>query len=126
VLVSRRHPGAIRGGLWEFPGGKFEPGEDARTAASRELLEETGVLVDPRLGIELGSAGHHDPLLARERGVEIVLVRFACPDGASPRPLASAECRWEPVDQLDRLEWPPANRTLIALLRDDVAARPMV
>jgi A/G-specific adenine glycosylase len=42
-LVQRRAPGALLGGLWEFPGGRIEPGESPETAARRELREETGL-----------------------------------------------------------------------------------
>lgn len=45
VLISRRPPGVHQGGLWEFPGGKLERGEDAATALKRELLEELGIEV---------------------------------------------------------------------------------
>lgn len=43
VLVSRRAPGQALEGLWEFPGGKIEAGEDAQTCIVRELEEELGV-----------------------------------------------------------------------------------
>jgi 8-oxo-dGTP pyrophosphatase MutT (NUDIX family) len=43
LLVARRHADAIRGGLWEFPGGKIEAGESAATAALREIAEEVGL-----------------------------------------------------------------------------------
>jgi len=43
VLVARRKEGLIAGGLWEFPGGKLESGEDPRRGLERELLEELGV-----------------------------------------------------------------------------------
>lgn len=43
VLITRRADDAHQGGLWEFPGGKLEAGEDARTALQRELAEEVGI-----------------------------------------------------------------------------------
>jgi len=43
VLVARRRPGLVAGGLWEFPGGKLEEGEDPRRGLERELEEELGV-----------------------------------------------------------------------------------
>jgi 8-oxo-dGTP diphosphatase len=43
ILVARRRPGLIAGGLWEFPGGKLEEGENPRSGLERELEEELGV-----------------------------------------------------------------------------------
>lgn len=45
VLVTRRAPGQNLAGLWEFPGGKLEPGEDAQQCIERELAEELGIRV---------------------------------------------------------------------------------
>ena len=47
VLVAQRPPGKEHAGLWEFPGGKVEPGESPEAALVRELREELGVTVDP-------------------------------------------------------------------------------
>nr|VFK02718.1 MAG: 8-oxo-dGTP diphosphatase [Candidatus Kentron sp. H]VFK02803.1 MAG: 8-oxo-dGTP diphosphatase [Candidatus Kentron sp. H]VFK05449.1 MAG: 8-oxo-dGTP diphosphatase [Candidatus Kentron sp. H] len=46
VLISRRRPDAHQGGLWEFPGGKVEPGEGVYAALCRELQEEIGITVE--------------------------------------------------------------------------------
>lgn len=116
VLIALRRPRAIRGGVWELPGGKASAGESAREAAARELLEETGVAVDPALGRELGTVEQDDPALPAERSLRLTLVAFDAPPGAAPRPLASVECRWERVEALDGYEWPAANRRLNAIL----------
>jgi 8-oxo-dGTP diphosphatase len=57
ILIARRAPDSHQGGLWEFPGGKVEPGEGLARALARELREE--------LGIEIGRTSplleiHHD------------------------------------------------------------------
>jgi 8-oxo-dGTP diphosphatase len=45
VLLAQRPPGKAYAGYWEFPGGKFEPGESPRAALDRELFEELGLTV---------------------------------------------------------------------------------
>ena len=55
VLVTRRAPHAHQGGLWEFPGGKLEPGESVLEALARELWEELGIEIEgsePLLSVE--------------------------------------------------------------------------
>lgn len=116
VLIARRPASAIRGGLWELPGGKSEPGETPAAAAARELAEETGVTVAAGDGVVLGREEQHDPHLPAERSIALTLVAFEAPPGAAPRALGSEDCRWERVDRLDDYEWPAANRRLNALL----------
>jgi 8-oxo-dGTP diphosphatase len=116
VLIARRPASAIRGGLWELPGGKSEPGETPAAAATRELAEETGVTVAAADGVILGRAEQHDPHLPSERLIALTLVAFEAPPGAAPCALGSDDCRWERVDRLDGYEWPAANRRLNALL----------
>lgn len=122
VLIARRPEGAIRGGLWELPGGKVAPGESTPAAAARELLEETGIQVAATAGVVIGRVEQHDAHLDAERSIALTLVLFVVPHTATPRPLASAECRWERLDQLDRYPWPTANLRVNQLLRNAVTA----
>lgn len=117
VLIARRRPDAVRGDLWEFPGGKIDPGEAPAEAARRELREETGVEVPPGTGTAIAEARREDRSQSRERAVSVTLVWFDAPRDAAPRPIASAECRWERLDALDDYDWPEANAELIAHLR---------
>ena len=63
LLVCQRPPHKRHGGLWEFPGGKTEPGESDADAARRELREELGVEVVEALDEELALADPGSPFL---------------------------------------------------------------
>ncbi|MCA0757058.1 8-oxo-dGTP diphosphatase MutT [Paenibacillus sp. N4] len=47
MLIARRAPGKSQAGMWEFPGGKLEPGESPEACLRRELLEEMGIEIEP-------------------------------------------------------------------------------
>lgn len=115
VLVARRLDGAVRGGLWEFPGGKIEVGEAALDAALRELEEETGIAIgDARTRARaLPVASDFDPCAARERAVRLFGFLIEAPCSAVAEARASAEVRWVPLEELGELPWPPANRLLL-------------
>lgn len=65
VLLTRRMQGSHLAGLWEFPGGKVEAGEDPRTTVSRECREECGIEVSPIdiLDVTFHAYPHKDVLL---------------------------------------------------------------
>jgi 8-oxo-dGTP diphosphatase len=69
ILVARRRPGLIAGGLWEFPGGKLEDGEEPRRGLERELAEELGVAA--KAGEHLCSVPFNGPF----RSFELVVFR---------------------------------------------------
>jgi mutator protein MutT len=114
ILIARRHEHAIRGGLWELPGGKIEPGEDAVAAAIRETREEAGLTIDA--AVPLGAVEHLDERAAREARVRIHAVAARAPVGIEPKPLGSAECRWITLAEISDYAWPPANEALNAML----------
>lgn len=108
-LVSRRLTGTHLAGLWEFPGGKCEPGEAHEACLRRELLEELGV--DAEVGEELMVTEHAYP----ERTVRLHFRR--CVISGEPRPLLDQEIRWITRDELRQLEFPEADRALIESLK---------
>jgi 8-oxo-dGTP diphosphatase len=108
-LVTRRLPGAHLEGLWEFPGGKCEPGESHADCLRREILEELGATVVVRN--ELFQVSHtYD-----ERIVELHFL--ACDLLDEARPLLGQEIRWVTRADLSALDFPPADAELIELLR---------
>jgi len=88
VLVSLRRPKGERASLWEFPGGKVEPGEGERAALARELREELGVRAI--IGEEYARVEHIYPDLQ----VELALYRCSLHAGEEPRPIACEQVRW--------------------------------
>ena len=108
VLVTRRLEGTHLAGLWEFPGGKCEPGESHVECLAREMREELGVGV--RVGERLLATRH-------DYGVKVVELHFfACAFDEEPQPLLGQEIRWMPRRDLGTLEFPAADAELIGLL----------
>ena len=114
LLVARRHDHAIRGGLWEFPGGKIEAGEPAQAAAVREVREEVGLSDDafvstptPLVVIE-----HSDPEVVREKSLRLHAFIAEVKPNAVPQALGASEVRWIGVDELGSYEWPRANAAI--------------
>ncbi len=110
VLVARRAEQQHLGGLWEFPGGKLEPGENVQQALYRELKEELAIEVQqsqPLCQIE-----HNYPEKSVLLDVWIVNRFIGEPTGVEKQPL-----RWLPPAQLDPALFPPANRLIIRRLQ---------
>lgn len=108
-LVTRRPRGVHLEGYWEFPGGKCEPGESHASCLRREIVEELGVEVT--IGRGLFEIAHDYP----DRTVELHF--FECELSGDPVPLIGQEVRWVEREDLGRLEFPPADAELIAMLQ---------
>jgi mutator protein MutT len=107
-LLTRRQRGVHLEGLWEFPGGKVDPGESHEAALKRELREELDADVEPR---ELVLATTH-----RYTDRTIALFFYRCVLMAEPRPLLGQDMRWVARTQLPSLDVPPADVELIRRL----------
>jgi 8-oxo-dGTP diphosphatase len=117
VLLTRRHAHSHQGGLWEFPGGKVEPGESLDSALRREIAEELGVTVL-----------QHQPLLDvfhdyADKPVRLE-VREVTQFSGEPTPLEGQPMRWVPRAQLVDYEFPRANVAIVECLLDDAAQEP--
>jgi A/G-specific adenine glycosylase len=87
VLIAKRPPNKLLGGLWEFPGGKAEPGESIDAALRRELREELGVEVE--VADHLGSYRH------AYTHFRVTLYAFECIlRSGRPRALEHPALRW--------------------------------
>lgn len=114
VLLSRRKKGTHLSGLWEFPGGKVEPGEDPRAALRRELEEELGILTT--VG-EIADVTFHR---YDEAGKAVLLLFFhAEREAGSPEPQAIdvAEVKWADASDLDPSLFPPADVPILTKVR---------
>jgi 8-oxo-dGTP diphosphatase len=115
-LVARRGAGQHLAGLWEFPGGKRDPGEDIEACLRRELLEELGV--EPR-GVEWIDSV---PWAYPER--RVVLHFFRCTiAGQEVQAREGQPIRWLTPRQLAGLPMPPADAALVARLAPEAAHR---
>jgi mutator protein MutT len=113
VLVARRREAGERAGLWEFPGGKVEPGEGERAALARELREELGVRV--QVGELYARVDHIYPDLQ----VELALYRARLHENEEPRALTAEELRWVPRRALPGLPFCEADAPVLTRLAED-------
>ena len=110
ILLTRRLAGTHLAGYWEFPGGKFEPGESAPQALRRELHEELGIAVET--AVPLIRHRHRYP--ARD----VVLHTFEVNAWqGEPRGMQGQALRWLPADLIDPADLPSADGPLLSAAR---------
>jgi len=123
LLVARRTAPPQFAGMWEFPGGKVDPGEAPERALHRELLEELGVEV--RLGAELAAS---EPAGWPLNDRAVMRVWFAELAAGTPQPLEDHdELRWLALadsEEVLGLPWIPADLPIVEALLAAVAAEP--
>lgn len=109
LLIQRRPEEGMLGGLWEFPGGKVDNGEEPKEACLRELLEETGIA--GTIIRELTPVRH------AYSHFRITLFPYLCKTNkAAPRSTA-LESKWIALDQVDEFAFPRANRKVLDELK---------
>lgn len=109
ILLTRRTEGRDLAGLWEFPGGKREPGESAEDALARELQEELGI--DVELGPPLIAVPQQYPHKRLRLDVRAIARWRGTPRGHEGQALA-----WVPPHKLPDYPMPPADRPVVAAL----------
>jgi 8-oxo-dGTP diphosphatase len=117
ILIARRAADAHQGGLWEFPGGKVEPGESVEEALTRELFEELALTVtacEPLLAI---AHDYSDKAVLLD--VWWVAGFSGQPHGREGQPL-----RWVAIDELRAVEFPDANLPIIIAIEKKTAKTP--
>jgi 8-oxo-dGTP diphosphatase len=113
VLIAQRPAGKPMAGLWEFPGGKVDPGETPEEALVRELREELGVETTGSCLAPIAFASH---------GYEtfhLLMPLYACRKWlGTPTPHEGQVLKWVELGMLSEYRMPPADIPLIAQLRD--------
>ncbi|MDR7034349.1 8-oxo-dGTP diphosphatase [Mesorhizobium sp. BE184] len=113
VLIAQRPEGKQLAGLWEFPGGKVEPGETPEECLIRELREEIGVETQTACLAPLTFASHsYDDF-------HLLMPLYVCRRYSGiPRPLEAQALKWVRPKQLRDYPMPPADAPLIPFLID--------
>jgi A/G-specific adenine glycosylase len=112
IFIQKRPESGLMAGLWEFPGGKLEPGEDPRTALQREFHEELGLSIEPIKKIAIIKHSYTT--------FRITLHCYLCrlrDETLLPVLRAAVASCWVTPGELDRYAFPAANCRLLKILR---------
>ena len=100
-------------GLWEFPGGKIEPGELPEAALSREMREELGIEICERCASPLTFVSHP------YEDFHLLMMLYICRKWEGiPTPLEGQKLTWKYPRDMAALPMPPADLPLVAALMD--------
>lgn len=113
VLIAQRPQGKAMAGLWEFPGGKIEPGETPEAALIRELAEELGIATQTACLAPVSFASH-----SYEK-FHLLMPVYVCRKWqGTPEPREHTALKWVRPQALRDYPMPPADEPLIAALCD--------
>jgi 8-oxo-dGTP diphosphatase len=107
-LIGQRPEGVPLAGLWEFPGGKIQPGETPEAAAVRECVEETGLAVEPR-------CRYPENIQQYDHG-QVELYFIACSLISEGSSEVQPPFCWVRCEDLNRFEFPSGNAGLLRIL----------
>ncbi|XTZ10228.1 MAG: 8-oxo-dGTP diphosphatase MutT [cyanobacterium endosymbiont of Rhopalodia yunnanensis] len=111
ILIDRRLKKGLLGGLWEFPGGKFEPNETVEDCIKREILEE--------IDIEIGIEEHLITLDHAYTNFKVTLIVHRCRYlTGEPKPIRCEKICWVTLDEMSNFSFPNANTKIIKLLQN--------
>jgi 8-oxo-dGTP diphosphatase len=113
VLIAQRPAGRLMAGLWEFPGGKVQPGETPEAALIRELAEELGIDVAASCLAPFTFASHS------YADFHLLMPLYVCRKWqGAVTPRESQQLTWVRPARLADYPMPPADKPLVAMLRD--------
>ncbi|MEL7331273.1 MAG: A/G-specific adenine glycosylase [Cyanobacteria bacterium J06560_2] len=111
ILIDRRKQAGLLGGLWEFPGGKIEPGETVEDCVRREIKEELAIEIE--VGDRLMTIDH------AYTHFKVTLNVFNCKHlSGKPQTIECDEIKWVTLDEIDQYPFPKANGQIIEALRE--------
>ena len=113
VLLAERPPGKHLAGMWEFPGGKVQAGETPEAALIRELVEELGIDVHASCLAPFTFASHAYP------DFHLLMPLYVCRKWSGIVTAREGQrLKWVRPSLLGDYEMPPADKPLVAMLRD--------
>ena len=110
ILIDRRPDKGLLGGLWEFPGGKIEPGETVEECIKREIKEEIDIEIE--VGENLINLDH------TYSDFKVTLYVHICSYlRGEAKPIECQEIRWVSLEEIEQFTFPEANTKIIEMLK---------